>query len=211
LDAKLHHISIIRSSQEPDVLVFMREYGDHSVAFIDSLILDVKNDVFDFKPKPDKACVGPKKGLTVTSKRILIVHGHDESMKIEIARFVEKLGYEAVILHEQASSGMTIIEKIEATDVGFAIVLYTPDDKGNEKEKANAGELNYRARQNVVFEHGILISRLGRARVVPLVKGDVELPSDMSGIVYVDDKNWKLDIAKEMKSAGYKVNLDKII
>jgi len=66
-------------------------------------------------------------------------------------------------------------------------------------------------RQNVVFEHGYLIAKLGRERVVPLVSGRVELPSDISGIVYVDDTNWQIEIAKEMKSVGYSVDFNKII
>ncbi len=105
-----------------------------------------------------------------------------DALKDKVARFIEKLGYEAVILHEQANKGMTVIEKIETnTDVGFAIVLYTPDDKGNVSDLAVKGELHDRARQNVVFEHGYLISKLGRKRVIPLVSGKVELPSDING------------------------------
>lgn len=94
------------------------------------------------------------------------------------------MDYKAIILHEQASSGRTIIEKIEQfTDVGFAVVLYTPDDIGNAKD--NADDLQLRARQNVVFEHGFLIGKLGRDRVVALVDGAIELPNDISGVVYI--------------------------
>uniref|UniRef100_UPI0038B72335 TIR domain-containing protein n=1 Tax=Desulforapulum autotrophicum TaxID=2296 RepID=UPI0038B72335 len=67
--------------------------------------------------------------------------------------FVEKLGFEAIILHETASSGRTIIDKIENySGVGSAVVLYTPDDVG--KVKSETENLNVRARQNIVFEHG---------------------------------------------------------
>jgi Predicted nucleotide-binding protein containing TIR -like domain len=96
-------------------------------------------------------------------------------------------------------------------NVGFAIVLYTEDDLGNERRKAASGELNGRARQNVVFEHGYLIAKLGRARVTPLVSGKLELPSDISGVVYVDDSNWQIDIAKEMKAAGYVIDFNKLV
>ena len=70
--------------------------------------------------------------------QVFIVHGHDDLAKIETARFIEKLGFKPIILHEQASSGQTIIEKIENySNVGFGVVLYTPCDigakKGNEK------------------------------------------------------------------------------
>jgi predicted nucleotide-binding protein len=123
-----------------------------------------------------------------------------------------RAGLEAIILHEQANKGMTIIEKIEAnTDVGFAIVLYTSDDKGSSSDGAARGELKGRARQNVVFEHGYLMAKLSRERVVPLVSSIVELPSDISGVVYVDGSNWEIDIAREMKSVGYDIDLNKMI
>jgi predicted nucleotide-binding protein len=145
--------------------------------------------------------------------KVFIVHGHDGEAKERTARFLEKLGFEAIILHEQASRSMTIIEKIEnySNDVGFGIVLYTPDDMGNVKSEAETGELKFRARQNVVFEHGFLIGKLGRKNVTPLVEGAIELPNDISGIVYIDDKDWQVDIAKEMKAAGYKIDFNKLI
>lgn len=144
--------------------------------------------------------------------RVFIVHGRDELAKTEAARFVEKLGFSAIILHEQASSGKTIIEKIEAhSKVGFAIILYTPCDIGGlAGEKAHKS----RARQNVVFEHGYLIGKLGRQNVCALVKGDVEIPNDISGVVYVPlDSHgaWHLSIAKELRNAGYAVDMNKII
>ena len=108
---------------------------------------------------------------------------------------------------------MTIIEKIEnySNDVGFGIVLYTPDDMGNVKVEADKGELKHRARQNVVFEHGFLIGKIGRENVTPLVEGALELPNDISGIVYINDKDWQLDIAKEMKAAGYEIDFNKLM
>lgn len=144
--------------------------------------------------------------------RVFIFHGHDELIKTKTARFVEKIGFEAVILHEQANKGMTIIEKIEEnSDVGFAIVLYTADDKGNTSAAAANGELHSRARQNVIFEHGYLIGKLTRSHVVPLVSGNLELPSDIQGMVYVDDANWQIEIAKEMKAAGYIIDFNCLI
>ena len=145
--------------------------------------------------------------------KVFIVHGHDNELKQEVARYVEKLGFDAVILHEQASEGKTIIEKIEKySDVGYAIVLYTECDKGYDKNKPN--EIKNRASQNVVFEHGYLIAKLGRERVCALVKGDVEKPGDISGVLYVsyDEKGaWKNEVAKEMKTVGYNVDLNNIL
>ena len=102
--------------------------------------------------------------------KVFIVHGHDETAQTKAARFVEKLGLKAIILHEQASAGRTIIEKIEHySDVDFALVLYTPDDVGHVKGKPE--NLSLRARQNVIFEHGYLIGKLSRKNVVALVDG----------------------------------------
>lgn len=171
-----------------------------------------------------EGAVGYKKTLTETSSsaqksssslptRVFIVHGHDESAQNKAARFVEKLGFEAIILHEKASSGRTIIEKIEHySDVGFAIVLYTADDVGNVKSEAE--NLNVRARQNVVFEHGYLIGRLGRENVSALVDGKLELPNDISGVVYIpldEGSAWQLRLAKEMKQSDYDIDMNKLI
>lgn len=145
------------------------------------------------------------------SNKVFIVHGHDDGLKNEVARFVEKLDLEAVILHERANEGNTIIEKIEKnSDVGFAIVLYTPCDEGKSK---SSEQLQSRARQNVVFEHGFFIAKLGRSNVVALHKGqDIELPNDLSGVVYVKFESgaWKYEIAKEMKASGYIIDFNKI-
>lgn len=171
-----------------------------------------------------EGAVGYRKALVTTKltnrksadsqpKRVFIVHGHDESAQNKAARFVEKMGFEAIILHEKASSGRTIIEKIEHySDVGFAIVLYTPDDVGN--VKAEAENLNVRARQNVVFEHGYLIGKLGRENVSALVDGKLELPNDISGVVYIpldEGAAWQLQLAKEMKQSGYDIDMNKLI
>jgi len=144
--------------------------------------------------------------------KIFIVHGRDKQAETEVARFIEKLGFSAIILHEQASSGNTVIEKIEEnTNVGFAIILYTPCDKGSLADKENQ---KFRARQNVVFEHGYLVCKLGRQKVCTLVKGDIETPNDISGIVYIpldEQRAWHMAIAKELRTAGYAVDMNKII
>ena len=150
--------------------------------------------------------------IPMDKSKVFIVHGHDEAAKEAAARFVENLGFKAIILHEQASSGQTIIEKVEAnTNVGFAIVLYTPCDLG--ASKGEKDHLKPRARQNVVFEHGYLIGKIGRKNVSALVKGDVETPNDISGVVYIkmdEADSWKYAVGKEMEACGYDVDLNKI-
>lgn len=145
----------------------------------------------------------PQKG------KIFLVHGRDNESKQEVARYVESLGVGVIILHEQASSGMTIIEKIEhyANEADFAIVLYTACDHGRGIHETKVHPKN-RARQNVVFEHGYLMAKLGRKNVCALVKGEIETPNDVSGVVYVGLDGagaWKIEIDKELKACGYSI------
>lgn len=176
------------------------------LSLIDTLIYELKvsEDLQD-----DKLM---NQNINNDKTKVFIVHGHDETPKTEVARFVEQLGLEAVILHEQANSGSTIIEKLEKhTDVGFAIVLYTACDIGGVKSEPN--NLKPRARQNVVFEHGLLIGKIGRENVVALVKEDVETPGDISGMVYETmdiGKAWKFKLGLELKESGYNVDMNKI-
>lgn len=147
----------------------------------------------------------------INMSQVFIVHGHDDLTKITVESFIKDLGFEPIILHKQASSGKTIIEKIEAySNVGFGIVLYTPCDVGSKQmEELN---LKPRARQNVVFEHGYLIGKIGRENVCAIVKDDVETPNDISGVVYIPlNGEWKLDLAKELRNSGYKVDINKVV
>ncbi len=142
-------------------------------------------------------------------RKVFIVHGMDNEAKQEVSRFIEQLGLVAIILHEQASSGMTIIEKIEhySNDADFALVLYTPCDLGRGGHESHLPPKN-RARQNVVFEHGYFMAKLGRENVCALVKGDLETPNDISGVVYVklDPAGaWRMEVAKELRACGYAI------
>ena len=145
---------------------------------------------------------------------VFIVHGHDDEAKETIARFVENLGIEATILHEQANRGQTIPEKFEehADEAGFAIILLTPDDVGASQDETN--NLKPRARQNVVLELGYFWGRLGRERMCVLYKEGIELPSDIHGILYVllDSFNgWQLQLAREMQQAGLPIDLERLL
>lgn len=156
---------------------------------------------------PDVVLQPTQNTVPRNKRKVFIVHGRDNEAKLEVSRYIESLGLEAIILHEQASLGMTIIEKIEhySNDADFAIILYTACDKGRGVHESNREPKN-RARQNVVFEHGYLISKLGRENVCSLVKGEIETPNDMSGVVYVQldpYEGWKRAVAKELQSCGY--------
>lgn len=157
-----------------------------------------------------------RRGINVPpkySKRVFLVHGQDEEAKQSTARFLERIGLETIILHEQASSGRTIIEKFEAfSDVGFAVVLLTPDDVGGRANEP--GALKPRARQNVILELGYFIGRLTRRRVCALFRQGVEIPSDYQGVVYVEFDQaggWRTKLAQELVEAGFSINLEALL
>lgn len=142
------------------------------------------------------------------TSKVFIVHGHDGKLKQEVARLIEKQGIQAIILSEQANSGRTIIEKFEDySDVGGAICLFTSDDLGKEKTEI---DLKFRARQNVVFEAGYFIGKLGRNHVVIIVDDEIEIPNDLAGVVYTNSNNWKVDLCKELKAMGFNVDFNKL-
>jgi predicted nucleotide-binding protein len=155
------------------------------------------------------------RGLAPTSRSLLrkvfVVHGRDEAVRESVARFLEKIGFEAVILHEKANQGRTVIEKVEAhSDVGFAVVLLTPDDEGCVK----GGTPQPRARQNVLLELGYLIGRLTRERVCTLKVGELEIPSDWRGVIdepFDLGGGWKQTLGRELEAAGYQIDWNKVM
>ena len=183
-----------------------------SSKFIEACIKDLKvtKNVFkDYLEEMNKEEEIPK----VENKdceEVFIVHGHDGELKEAMARMLEKQGIKPIILSEQANKGQTIIEKIEEySNVGAAIILFTGDDEGKEKEK-NGNTYLARARQNVVFEAGYFVAKLGRNNVVIIKEDGVEIPGDLSGMVYTDKQDWKTGTLKELKSIGYKVDFNKL-
>jgi predicted nucleotide-binding protein len=146
--------------------------------------------------------------LSHQNNKVFVVHGHDEALKEKVARLLEKQGLEAIILSEQANKGKTIIEKFEEnSDVGAAICLFTGDDIGKEKSEAVEKQ---RARQNVVYEAGYFMGKLGRERVIMLVDNGIELPSDLQGVVYTDSESWKTEVLQELQSIGYGIDFNKL-
>ena len=148
----------------------------------------------------------------INTNEIFIVHGRDEGAKETVARFLDKLDLVPVTLAEKPGKGLTIIEKFEQhTHVGFAIVLLTPDDAGSLQDDEN--DLSPRARQNVIFELGFFIGRLGREHVCALTKGEVEIPSNYAGIEYIPldaSGGWKQKLFRELRSVGFKVDANQV-
>jgi predicted nucleotide-binding protein len=144
---------------------------------------------------------------------ILLIHGRDEATKQSISEFLEQLGLRPLVLHEQPNGGKSVIEKFgESPDIHFAIILLTPDDIAAPRHKPK--ERQARVSQNVIFEFGFFVGKLGRGRVCVLYKEGVEVPSDYSGTVYIpiDSRGgWRLLVAKEIKQAGIDIDLNKAI
>lgn len=158
-----------------------------------------------------------KSTMNITqSKRVFLVHGHNEEMKQSVARFLEKLDLELLILHEQPGKGRTIIEKFENySDVCFTVVLLSADDlafvKGDNHENSR-----FRARQNVILELGYFLGKLGRDKVAALYEDGqfIEIPSDYTGVEFISysgSNDWKLKLAKELKESKLNIDLNKII
>lgn len=185
------------------------EWMDDRLHRLDSILQRLP--LFPSALKPMQATAAPVPAKQ-PSRDIFIVHGHDEAAKHEVARFIEHLGLHPIILHEKPDKGRTIIEKFEHhSDVGFAVVVLTPDDMGYPNDTPS--EVKPRARQNVVLELGYFIGILGRSNVCPLLKGDVEIPNDYAGVLYkkMDASGaWRFELAREIKAAGIDVDLNRL-
>ena len=195
--------------------------------FLEAKIPSIKGDLSTILLVPPTG----KQVLPLGDKtKIFIVHGADHKALKELKSILEEAGLIPIILREQPSGSMTIIEKLEkcSEDIGFAFVLLTPDDalvpteqgfRINEKQGIVTPLFWYnskpvfRARQNVLLEFGYFIAKIGREKVVCLYRESIELPfdkpSDMHGVVYTSFKESinevKETILKELEAAGYKL------
>ncbi|KKH97279.1 hypothetical protein EO95_16565 [Methanosarcina sp. 1.H.T.1A.1] len=178
---------------------------------------DVTEDLIKGEPGYKNKKFGEKmEEVKPKTNQIFVVHGHDDGMKEAVARTLKNIGFEPIILHEQANRGKTIIEKFESCseNVSFAVVLLSPDDKGYKKDQ-EPESASYRARQNVILELGYFLGKLGRENVCALLKTgeNFEFPSDIFGSLYTlyDSNNgWKLALAKELGAAGYDIDYTKL-
>lgn len=69
----------------------------------------------------------------------------------------------------------------------------------------------YRARQNVVFEAGYFMGYLGRENVIMITEENLEIPGDLSGMVYTTKDNWEFEMLKELNAAGMKIDMNKLL
>ena len=201
----------VASDVTPDS-AFQRDYVrglETATATLESMIEEIQEYWEDEHQEPKPPPVLENRPLD--TKKVFIVHGRDDAAKETVARFLEQLDLKPVILHEQSNQGRTIIEKFEQhAHVGFALALLTSDDIGALQEDVR--NLKPRARQNVIFEFGYFIGRLGRNRICALTKGDVEIPSDYSGVIYIpldDAGGWQMKLVRELKEAGIDVDANR--
>ena len=190
-----------------EIRAAVRENIQRSVTLIKQAISSLEEDMPN-EPEQEAPAIAPK----ASSKNVFVVHGRDDAAKQGVARFLEKIGFKPVILHEQANSGQTIIEKFErhGGSAGFAVVLMTPDDVGGLLDS----DLKPRPRQNVLLELGFFVGKLGREKVCVLKTGDLEVPSDFAGVVYHDldpADGWHTKLAKELVAAGYDVDWNAVM
>jgi Predicted nucleotide-binding protein containing TIR -like domain len=149
------------------------------------------------------------------NRKIFVVYGHDEIARTQLEALLRRWDLEPIILDQQASAGQTIIEKLEeyGSDIGYAIVLATPDDDGKAKSE---NEYRSRVRQNVVLELGMFLSKLGREKVAILLKesADFEKPSDIQGLIYIPFQS-KVDevsisLIRELSRQGYSIDTSRL-
>jgi predicted nucleotide-binding protein len=185
------------------------ERQQRAVAFLEQAISGLQEDIADKEGRTrTEADTPPTTAPDAASRKVFLVHGHDDAAKNEVALFLRAIELDPIILHLRPNGGRHLLTKFteESEGAGFAVVLMTPDDQGG---PTDAIAQRPRSRQNVVFELGFFIGKLGPAKVAALLKGDVEKPSDFDGIAYIpfdSGGGWKQALARELHHA--KVPLD---
>ncbi|NTV93591.1 MAG: nucleotide-binding protein [Chlorobiaceae bacterium] len=159
---------------------------------------------------------GEQSADRLVNRKVFVVHGRNEATRESVARLLEKFDLHPVILHEQPNKGRTIIEKFEQyADVAYAVVLLTADDLGGLRPRTSEElpSLSLRARQNVLFELGFFIGKLGRHCVSALYEEGVEIPSDYPVLFTPLDKvgAWRMLLGRELQAAGLLVDLNKAV
>lgn len=154
--------------------------------------------------------------MPIQNRKVFVVYGHDTNARTQLEAMLRRWDLEPLILDQLISSGQTVIEKLEeyTQQANFGIVLATPDDIGYPKD--DESKKQFRVRQNVVLELGMLLSRIGREKVAILLSQaeHMEKPSDIAGLIYIpftdNVEETKLSLAKEMQSNGYSIAIAKL-
>ena len=213
--------SACRLDTTSGIIVFGAPREDHvsgirngirnSIATLQKIIELFEEEISFSTPDAEPLEIKSVRKISSSTKKVFLVHGRDNGPKETIARFLSEIGLQPVILHEQPNKGRTIIEKFEDfSDVGFAVILLTPDDVGG----LSGGEIKPRARENVILELGFFLGRFGRDKVCAIVVDGVSVPSDYSGVVFVpldDTGGWRSKLAKELRAANLDIDKDRLL
>ena len=185
------------STTEMDFILACRNGLEKTIIIFNDYLEELKDDN-----------VGETETVNYDFSKVFIVHGHDSQLKESVARLIDKQpNMEAIILSEQRNRGKTLIEKLEThSNVGGAICLFSADDVGKAKKEMHRKN---RARQNVVFEAGYFMGKLGRDHIIIVADKAVELPSDLNGILYTDKGNWEHEVLAELNAMGYDIDFSK--
>ena len=141
---------------------------------------------------------------------IFIVYGHNKNMRINVTKYIRRLGIRPIDLMESSPSGIrTIFDSLNycANTIECAIILLSADDTVVDDSHEFT---SYRARQNVIFEMGFFAGVLGRDRVIVMYepKEKFEFPSDIAGVYYTqykDDNRWKQELRSHLKKIGFQL------
>ena len=173
-----------------------------------------------FLPSTEKNTSPTQSATSVSGnlgRRIIVVSGSDDEMKKAITGALTKLSLLPLVLCEEPSQGKKIVETFSTNyaDIGFAVVLLSPDDFAYSKNEA-ATKRKLRPRQDVVLELGFLLGKLGRGNVLVFFRecANFEIPTDFEGInvaAFDERDSWKLALIRELSNCGLAVDGDRIL
>ncbi len=173
-------------------------------------------DKFLAKPKTAAAPTGPQSSA---KRRVLVISGTDDAMKQALTKALGKLLLVPVMLCEEPGHGRKIVERFTAdyVDVGLAVVLLSPDDYVFSKTEESS-KRRLKPRQDVIFELGYLLGKLGKEKVLVLFreseKNEFEVRLDFEGInsaPFDSLDSWKLALLRALADNGYNVEGDRIL
>jgi predicted nucleotide-binding protein len=190
---------------------FLDEGKRRSIGLLEQAIRSHEEEA----PPASSPAAFPPRAKRPPIRKVFVVHGHDEIARKQVAAFLRRADFEPIILNEKANEGRTVIEKVIAhSDVGFAVVLLTPDDEGRVRVGGDGEALRPRARQNVLLELGYFIGSLGRKNVCAMKKGAVEIPSDWEGVINTELDPagvWRTALLKELDAVGFDTDWKKAL
>ena len=170
----------------------------------------------EFLPSTQKNGFPTQPAKSSDKRRVFVVCSTDDEMKKAIINALTKLWLVPVVICEEPSQGRKIVERFhDYTDVGFAVVLLSPDDFAYGKNQAPT-KRKLRPRQDVVFELGFLLGKLGKGNVLVFCREceNFESPADFEGIkvtAFDDRDSWKLALIRELSNCGFIVEGERIL